>query len=307
MNLLATVALYVSAVSFIALWFGYINYFYRDFGSYLTGVLDSIRWSTSILIIVFPVFILLSWLLGREFKHEPGKRETKIRKWLIYLTLFVSAVTIIIDLVTLVYNFTGGGLTTSFFLKIAIVLAVAGAIFGYELWDLKRTETRSSKARVFAWLSSAIVLATIVASFVIVGSPAVQRQRRFDERRVSELQVIQNETINYWLRHNKLPQLPDDIEKDQTGFIHPHDPETGLEYEYKITKTAPPTFELCAVFDQPSLETDQRYIQRAVTPEGYLYGQDVWKHDAGKQCFTKVIDPTIYRPEKGVPIPVPVK
>src|SRR5438132_4874360 len=43
-------------------------------------------------------------------------------KWLIYLTLFVAALIIIGDLVSLIYNFLGGDVTIKFVLKALSVL-----------------------------------------------------------------------------------------------------------------------------------------------------------------------------------------
>ena len=39
-----------------------------------------------------------------------------MRKWLVYFTLFISAITIIVDLMIFVYNFLDGELTVKFFL-----------------------------------------------------------------------------------------------------------------------------------------------------------------------------------------------
>ena len=131
MHLLSIVTLYVSVVSFIALLFQYVNVLFPDqLNFYYTSALNTIRQSTASLVVVFPVYILVSWLLGRDFAREPGKREIKIRKWLLYLTLFIATITIIVDLVTLVYNFLSGELTVRFLLKVMAVLIVAAAVFG---------------------------------------------------------------------------------------------------------------------------------------------------------------------------------
>jgi uncharacterized membrane protein (DUF106 family) len=59
-----------------------------------------------------------------------------VRRWLTYLTLFVSAGVLIADLVTMVYNVLGGELTTRFVLKVLVVGAIAGGVFWYYLTDL---------------------------------------------------------------------------------------------------------------------------------------------------------------------------
>jgi hypothetical protein len=105
---------------------------------------QSIRWAVSSLAIAFPVFLFVSRLLGRAIAADPTKRASRVRKWLTYLTLFVAASVIIGDLTTLLYSFLGGELTLRFALKAATVGAIAGAVFGYYLWDLRREEVESA-------------------------------------------------------------------------------------------------------------------------------------------------------------------
>lgn len=82
----------------------------------------------------------VSWLLNKAIDKDPDKRSSKIRKWLTYITLFIAAGVIIGDLITLVYNVLNGELTTRFILKVLTVGGIAGSIFGYYLWDLRKEE-----------------------------------------------------------------------------------------------------------------------------------------------------------------------
>src|SRR3989344_742136 len=258
-HLLAVLTLYVSVVAFITLWWQYINILfpdllkYQDYYSY-SGIYDPIRWAMAALIIVFPIHILISWLIGREFRADPEKREVRVRKWLWYITLFASAATIIVDLITLVYNFLKGELTTQFFLKIIVILVVAGAVFGYYLWDLKKRTKPSNRPKLFAWIVSAVVLASIIYGFFLIGTPATQRARRFDEQRVNNLSVLQSELINYWQQKDELPQSLDVLRSQISGFMPPVDPETGQPYEYMVTDLL--SFKLCAEFKTSSMTAD---------------------------------------------------
>jgi SNF family Na+-dependent transporter len=76
---------------------------------------NSVRLSTSILVIAIPVYIFTSWLLEKDLANNHERRELKLRKWLTYFTLFISAITIIIDLIMFVFNFLSGELTIQFF------------------------------------------------------------------------------------------------------------------------------------------------------------------------------------------------
>ena len=101
---------------------------------------DSMRWSTASVIIAFPVFLFLARYLGKELARCQTKRLSAVRRWLTYLTLFVAAVVLIVDLTTLVNNVLGGDLTLRFLLKVIVAGVIAGSIFGYYLWDLRSEE-----------------------------------------------------------------------------------------------------------------------------------------------------------------------
>lgn len=146
LHLLAIITLYFGAVSFTILIFQYVNVLLPDVlegDAYhrLRGAYSTIRWQIASLIIVFPTYVLTSWHLTKAYARDPEKRNLRIRRWLIYFTLFAAALIIIGDLVTLVYNLLGGETTIRFLLKIVTVLFVAGSVFGYYFWDLRKYKT----------------------------------------------------------------------------------------------------------------------------------------------------------------------
>jgi hypothetical protein len=284
MHLLAFVALYASAVTLMALLFQYINVWFPDPLDYYSSVQNTIRYSASFLVVLYPVFLIMSWLINREFTLDPARREIRVRKWLIYLTLFVSALTVIGDVITLVYNLLGGEFTTRFILKILVVLLVSGGIFAFYIWDLKG---KMKNLKALAWIVSLVVLGVIVAGFVIVGSPARQRSLKFDQQRVSDLQSIQSQTINFWQQKGKLPASLNDLTDSISGFKAPTDPQTSQAYDYTVESDL--SFQLCANFSLPS-ENDQRTIPM-------LYpSPDNWSHSGGHFCFDRSIDPQLYKP-----------
>lgn len=143
LHLLAIITLYVSAGSFITLLFQYINILIPDAldqaGYYpRTASYGTIRWAIASLVVIFPVYISTSWFLNQSYVASPAKRNLRIRKWLIYFTLFAAALIIIGDLVALLYNLLGGEFTTRFILKVLAVFFAAGSVFHYYFWDLRR-------------------------------------------------------------------------------------------------------------------------------------------------------------------------
>ncbi|MCU0653185.1 MAG: DUF5671 domain-containing protein [Candidatus Pacebacteria bacterium] len=296
LHLLSAATLYLSVIGFITLWWQYINFAFPDklnVPGYGSSIYNTLIWGTSMVAVTFPVYILISWIIGKDFKKDPTKRETGVRKWLWYITLFVSAMTIIIDLVTLVYNFLKGDLTIQFFLKLIVILVVAAAVFGYYLWDLRKRELPSEKPRRLAWITGAAIFASIIFGFLLVGTPAKQRDLRFDEQRVGDLQQLEDAVVRYWQSKNQLPKSADDLKV--LGYSIPKDPETGKVYEYSVTGDL--SFAICADFKtefkpDPNLPRPQ-YLYFSQT--GVNLTPQNWEHAAGHACFGAVIDRDFFK------------
>lgn len=141
LHLLAIITLYGSGIAFITLLFQYINILFPDplEGGYysLIGAYGIIRWSISSIVVLFPVYLVTTRFLNKSYETNPSKRNLRIRKWLVYFTLFAAALIIIGDIVTLINNLLGGELTGRFLLKVLTVFFVAGSVFFYYFWDLR--------------------------------------------------------------------------------------------------------------------------------------------------------------------------
>lgn len=143
LHLVMFLTLYISAIGFGTLLFQFVNLRFPDpLASYYSyeSVRNLLRMGTSSLVIAFPVFLWVTSLVRAAMKKDPEKRDSKIRRWLTYITLFIAAGIIIGDLIGLLNNVLGGELTMRFFLKALTVGGIAGAIFGYYLMDLKKVE-----------------------------------------------------------------------------------------------------------------------------------------------------------------------
>lgn len=147
LNLLSTVALYMTSASFIVLVFQYINIFFSDtldsnsYSNPLRSAYDAIRFAVSTLVVAFPVYVASLWYMNKEYVNNPEKRRVKIRKWLVYFTLFLAAVIIMGDFITLIYTFLNGAITIRFILKVITLLAVVSSIFGYYFYNLRKYKT----------------------------------------------------------------------------------------------------------------------------------------------------------------------
>ncbi len=313
-------SLYVSSISLISLLFQIINISFPDVleYSYYSASYDpysaGIRWAIASLVIVFPIFVLLSWLAQKDYMVFPEKREMGIRKWLVYITLFLTSIAIATDLIVLINSFLSGEVTTRFILKIAVVLVTAGLIFGYYLWDMRRGSASNIMIpNVFRIIAVLIVIASLVIGFVVMGSPGTQRKLRLDEQKVNDLSSIQWQVISHWQQREKLPVLLTDLNDDISGYYAPLDAQTGQQYEYRVVSGGVnPSFELCANFNLESKNNPRyNYGDQPIPVDigGGIGSTDAktslwyqesnnWKHGVGRTCFTRTIDPELYPPYK---------
>lgn len=294
--LLAIITLVVVAVGFGMAVFSYIDFYFpdpaTDYYRTQSSYESPIRQAMAMLIVVFPVFLWVSRFLRKDVETHPEKKELKIRKWLLSLTLFAAALIIIGDLVTVINNFLRGELTTRFVLKALTMFFISGSVFYYYLAQLRDKKVKLVSA--FSWLIIAVVIAAILWGFAVIGSPFQQREKRFDERRVNDLSIIQSQIINYWQRKESLPKELKDLEDPISGFFVPRDPQTGIDYEYVVDGGKEVKFKLCAVFNNSNLgKLDDTVKTRPVLPGGEYY-PDSWQHDSGRQCFDRKIDPELY-------------
>lgn len=312
LHLLVIITLYASAASFVTLLFQYVDILlpdplFTEGGSYALNR-GPLRFAVSSLIVVFPVFLIVSRFLNKSYESDPEKRELRLRKWLVYFTLFAAALIMIGDLVALVYNFLGGEITLRFVLKSLSLLLTVGAIFWYYLADVRRAEpVKSMKA--FVWGVSAVVGVAVVGAFFFVGSPQEERLRRFDDERVGDLENIQWQILSFWQKKDRLPETLAELTDEFSGYEPPVDPDPerrGASYEYHVVPGEKPSFELCAIFNRPS-RTLPGTAPKSVRSEyesssGLLVGDVRWEHGEGRACFTRTIDPERYMlPEKARP------
>lgn len=139
--------LYISAFNLGSLVFHLIDRAFPDPAQRVNGqfTLQAIRWSISWLVVAFPVFLFMTSVVARAMRRDPTKRESRIRRQLTYLTLFLASCALIADVTTLIYNFLGGELTVRFVLKVLTVAVIAGSTFGYYLLDLRADEREEAR------------------------------------------------------------------------------------------------------------------------------------------------------------------
>ncbi|HEY5383239.1 MAG TPA: DUF5671 domain-containing protein [Candidatus Paceibacterota bacterium] len=300
----AMVALYVSVFAFLGLLFDYLNYAFPN--SLQTYNVDpyqsSISYEMASLIVMFPLFIVLMLLIHREIATDATRREIWVRRWALMLTLFIAGLTMAIDLIVLLTTFLSGeALTAAFLFKVALVFLVAAAMFMHFIADFwGYWERYPERAHRVGYGTGLLLVLTILAGFVIVGTPMQARQALFDQQKVSDLQQIQSQIVYYWQQKGALPATLNSLDDSISNYSMPADPQTGKPYTYVVNGVH--TFQLCATFNRDSNGAPQPTSGYSVPmpasgiPGAYsgLSSGDNWQHGAGDGCFIRTIDPQLY-------------
>ncbi len=311
------VTLITSVVALINLIFETLNKRFPDvlnssyqYG-YSTYEYEGIRMALATLIIVFPIFIAVSYFWRKFSRAGLGEIDEVFKKWLIYIILFLSTLIVAGDLVTLVRYFLSGEITSRFILKVVTVLIVAGLVGSYYIWTLRqRPDSPSSKTSlIYAIVGAILVIGAISYSFAIIGSPTKQRLLRLDDRRVGDLQNIQYQVINYWQQKEKLPAKLQDLASPLSGYSLPVDPEFEKGKKYEYAAKGPLEFELCATFSLPMPQGWREYSNGSypmyekfdgAVSRPYPYPvpgtNESWDHQEGRTCFSRTIDKDMYPP-----------
>ncbi len=312
LSLSSLIALIASVSAFLTLAFQILNKKFPDVlnsaftHGYNTYDFEGIRGALALLIIVFPIYLALTYFWSKAIKQNLTHADDIVRKWMIYLVLFLSGIVLVVDLVTLVKYFVAGEITTRFILKVLVTILAAGLVGKYYLSLIGVIKIRPRLLKIFPIISSLLILLLIIFSFMTIGSPKEQRDFRLDQRRVENLESIQYQVINYWQQKGKIPESLNELADPISSFMIPVDPE-GRLYEYK--KTGDMSFELCATFSRAIPKGWQENGYGTIRPMMGGFGKatdiavsypypggkaDSWDHEAGRTCFARTIDKDLY-------------
>ncbi len=281
------VSLIISCTSLVTIWFGLIDALSVGYPEH-----SSIQTSAAALIIAFPLYV---WLVRKIHNAERAEAELKklwIRTWSLYAILFLSALTIAIDLFIVLSSFLyGEEFTSSFILKALSAACILVACFWYYKKEISGFWSDNQKKSELVGMAIGLsVVGTVCLIFAIVGSPAYMRKASEDRQLVSELQNIQYQITDTWQRKGALPQSLNELNDPFSGYKAPVTDSNKIRYTVK----AETQFELCATF-----KTTQRNMSTDVSYDPLNY----WEHTDGEVCFQRTIDKEKYPlyPKQAVP------
>lgn len=260
----------------------------------MSSVESSIHYAIAALLIGFPLYYAAMRLWFRAFRNNENRSESKLSKWVTYLVLLAASVTIVGDLIAVVFTLLEGEITMRFFLKALVILVIAGIIFGFYFLERRMVQYRKdvpqTTFRSFAFAVTALVLIGIVLGFLVGGSPETARKRTLDAKRSSDLSSLSSCIESY---ASDLGSLPVSLSALKQSSMYAYcsqymrDPETLDEYDYRIVtaeriqgQARIGEFELCADFVLASDGTGG-------TPAMYRSSSALWdEHPAGRACDT---------------------
>lgn len=315
LNFFSFILLAIVATALGVLYYQIINKWFPDplvarygYGSGSFSTMSA-QYAIAALIVAFPCYVLVVKMWFKRFREGAERAESKLTKWLTYLVLLVTSVTIIGDLITAIFYFLQGELTARFFLKALTILVIAGTIFGFYVLERRLVQYGQDIPRRvfqnFGWAITAFVGVGVVLGFLASGSPKTERMRTFDSQRSNDLAQLAGCINNFAFERKRLPDSIADLESSsnyQYCASQVTDPETGEAYSYRIVEgTAASSvirearYELCATFAFTS--TKDNLNERGAN---YAYPLDnKWGvHEAGRSCDieTAVIERDVVPP-----------
>lgn len=280
------IALYLSASFLLTLVFGLINISYPSAAdSYweIESASESIRIGFAMLIVFFPTYIVLMRLMNRYRRSDNSNLYQNITKWLIYLSLLIGGMVLLGTLVTTIYTFLNGDLTTRFILKAVSVLAVVGMAFHYYILDVKGFWIKNeSKSIMFGIGVALVVFLTLAFGIKNIDTPSVVREMKLDEQQLNDLRGIQAQILYYL---DTSSTTPDTLDIAYEDFEVPTAPEGRESYTYEKTAEG---FRLCATFSRDSVENEFNnsvYID----PMSKIKNAENWQYKKGLYCFDRIV------------------
>lgn len=291
--LLVLVALSFAAVGIGQILFQVINAIFPESTYYYDGALSqsTLRFGISSVIVAAPIYWFVTHLINKELAKKELDPHSAVRKWLTYLILFVSSITVLGLLIGILNSFLNGELTVKFVLKWLTVLVISGTIFLYYLYDIRREDFRENRIiRIFRAVFILLALGSLIAGFLYVDFPSEVRAQREDQARVDRLRSITYQIDEYYRKNEQLPQQLSDI-TTLPGQLK--DPVTEEPFGYTIKGET--EYELCASF-----ETSNKEEAESGTPRSEYWVDPDFVHGKGQECFTKEVSEFILK--EGIPI-----
>ena len=305
------------ALSGMSFAFALLNVIFPEVGSYTSLGYTDVFSALGIFTTAVIVFLIMVHVVVRLVKQGGTNPESKVRTWTLYIGQFIGYVTLAITLAIAIKYFFGGEFTVRFALKSLVVLLIGVDAVLFFRHELTRTDsTPAWVSTVMSVVAGIILVVSIIGTFMYLGTPNIARSIKHDEQRVSDLQSLNSNIINWYQSRGTLPTDLAELKKVDY-YQEPRDPHymQGRVYTYQVTDAKKLSYEICGTFD---LGSDNKFVvrkDRATYNNNNVYGSSVvalratedssgpvsetnldnpWHHGEAKHCYTKTIDTKQY-------------
>ncbi len=145
--ILAFITLYVTAVSLGGMLYYMADKIFPDAAtaSVIYNTIDTylLKGYIAALIVAFPIFAILFVMVKKEFMAHPEIAGIRSRKVLFYITLVVTFIIMISQVIGVIYDLLGGAVTGQVVSHFIITIIIAGSIFLYLLRSVKTDRQKS--------------------------------------------------------------------------------------------------------------------------------------------------------------------
>ena len=224
---------------------------------------SSIAWQMASIIIAFPIYLWIGYLLSREVAKRPETLDSGVRKWLTYIALVITAGTLVGDGVWFLTTFLTGEISQRFIFKALMLFVIVGCVYWYYLATIRVDRPTGSYNRTFGSLAVVGVLLAVILGFVGIGSPSYGLGLNYDNQRTRDLYWLEDSVHDVYSPKKGLPRGLAQVDPAGSHSIDP----SGRPYTYLPGTGA--NYRLCANFD-----TDTRANTR-----------DSWRHGKGLWCY----------------------
>ncbi len=243
---------------------------------------DLLRFAIASLVFATPVYFWMTKLIRQGLIKAEIELNAGIRRWLTYFIIFVSSVVIMIWLIITLNSFLNGELSLKVILKTLTILVIAGSVFGYYFYDIKKkTVTAKDKiTRIFFIGSLVLIVGIFVSAICFMDKPSVVRAERHDTDVINDFSQIDTSVFQYYQINKKLPVDLNDLRNTNGVYLRDQnlkDSLTQAPYQYKVTGEL--SYQLCATF---KLATNKNNTNT-------MYLEPKWDHQAGEQCLNLVV------------------
>jgi len=230
---------------------------------------SGMRWAIASLVVSYPIFLNLGARLSTARRNNPEQRTSRLRAWLTYITLIFAALTLIGDLMAVVYQFLSGEIGARFLSKAAVVGLIAGTI----LWNYSRESERREAGidwlgRLLAIVATVFTAVLVVWAFTVVHSPQAARAKLADEERLRDLGAITRQVDCHRTYFGEMPQdlavMAARLDKRgaqspvASGCVVSYSTDPLTKEPYRYSSPGEDRYQICMIFQIGWREEDQQ-------------------------------------------------